>query len=91
MKTKGLPSFNEDYTENAREMITQTRRWAITMRGIAFGPWQGALSHSKAIKDASNPWFDVFTTAHDQWLDLWEAQANAALEGASFFTKQPRA
>lgn len=90
MKIKGFPSFNDNNTQNAREMITQTRRWAVTMRGIALGPWQGALSHSKALQGASNPWFDVFTTAHDQWLDLWEAQANAALDGASIFTHQSR-
>lgn len=91
MKMTGLPSFTNDYTNNAREMITQTRRWAVTMRGIALGPWQGAFSHSKALQDASNPWFDVITTAHDQWLDLWEAQANAALDGASIFSQAPRA
>lgn len=83
VSTSKTSGYSDDYTSNAREMISQTRRWVETMRGITFGPWQGAFSNSKMLGDATNPWFQVMTSAHDQWLDLWEAQANAVLDSAS--------
>jgi len=86
-----LPSYTQDWNKTTREMVSQTRRWAVTMRGMTLGPWAGLFAHSEVLRTTTSPWFDVVTTTHDQLLDLWEAQVNAALDGASLFTPRDQA
>ena len=77
------PNMNTFATENwaktSRELISQTRSLAVTMRGITLGTWQG-FNNLGPINENAQPWTEMVTAAHEHWLDLWENQANALID-----------
>ncbi len=74
------------FATTSRELVTQTRRWAVTMRGMTLGPWQGLMANSSHLQQSATGWFDMVNQAHDSMLEQWEMQAHATIDQVAKLT-----
>ena len=49
MTTKKTTELTENWTRTAKEMVTQSRKWAETARGMTLGPLQGMFASNDSI------------------------------------------
>ncbi len=75
-----MTTFTKGWAKAAKEMVSQSKSWAVTSRDLVMGPWQGMMSSNETMAAAARPWFDMTTEAHDRWLQMWESQAHAAID-----------
>lgn len=68
------------WAKTSREMVTQTRRWAETMRGATLGSMRGVAVNSEVMQETTAPVLDAIITTHDRWLDMWESSAHTAID-----------
>jgi hypothetical protein len=87
MTTKKTTELTENWTRTAKEMVSQSRKWAETARGMTLGPWQGMFASNDSLAAAVRPWFEMTHAAHDRWLDLWETQTHAAIDATCRLTE----
>jgi hypothetical protein len=76
----------ESWTATSHELVTQTRKWAVTMRGLSIGSMKGLLASTPAFGEATTTMLDSATKSHDTFLELWESSAHAAIDQATKLT-----
>jgi len=80
----------ETWATTSRELVSQTRRWAETVRGMSMNAWQGVLAPT-GLAESAKPMVEMVTTAHNQALDLWEASAKALIDQTVKLTERVEA
>jgi hypothetical protein len=73
----------EGWAQNSHEIVSQTRKWAETLRGISVGSVRGVVSSSQELQESTVPFFDMVSKSHDQMLDMWENGAHAFIDQAT--------
>lgn len=76
----------ENWAATSHELVTQTRKWAVTMRGMSIGSMKGMLAAAPAVHEATTTMLDTATKTHDQFLELWETSAHSAIDQAAKLT-----
>jgi hypothetical protein len=88
MTTNTTTTLNpETWANTSREMVTQTRRWAETVRGMSINAFQGILAPT-GLAESTKPVIDMMTSAHNQALDLWETSAKAIIDQTAKLTER---
>ena len=79
-------NFIQGWAKAAKDMVTQSKSWATTCRGMTMGPWQGLFATNETLAAAARPWFETTSAAHDQMLDMWERQTHAMIDATCQMT-----
>lgn len=87
MTKKQTNELAEGWAQAAKEMVSQSRKWAETYRGMTMGPMQGVFATNDTFAAAARPWFEMTYAAHDRWLDMWESQTHAAIDATCRLTE----
>ncbi len=80
MPDNEMKALQENWAETMKELVSQSKEQALTLRGLTLGPGQGLFESNDTMAAAARPWFEMTRTTHDRWLEIWEGQSNAAID-----------